>query len=65
MAVPASDQTGGSEQESPFTGEFRGKIYDSILHTIGATPLVRVSRQTSSASASSSIRCPASRTVSV
>jgi cysteine synthase A len=44
MAVPASDQTGGSEQESPFTGEFRGKIYDSILHTIGATPLVRVSR---------------------
>ena len=24
--------------------EFRGKIYDSILDTIGATPLVRVSR---------------------
>ncbi len=24
--------------------EFRGKIYDSILHTIGATPLVRVRR---------------------
>ncbi len=25
-------------------GEFRGKIYDSILGTIGATPLVRLSR---------------------
>jgi cysteine synthase A len=24
--------------------EFRGKIYDSILDTIGATPLVRLSR---------------------
>ena len=24
--------------------EFRGKIYDSILDTIGATPLVRVSK---------------------
>jgi cysteine synthase A len=44
MAVPASDQAGGSEQESQLTGEFRGKIYDSILDTIGATPLVRVSR---------------------
>jgi cysteine synthase A len=25
-------------------GEFRGKVYDSIIDTIGATPLVRVSR---------------------
>src|ERR1700688_2314281 len=25
-------------------GEFRGRVYDSILGTIGATPLVRVSR---------------------
>ena len=25
-------------------GEFRGRIYDSVLDTIGATPLVRVSR---------------------
>lgn len=25
-------------------GEFRGKIYDSILDTVGATPLVRVTR---------------------
>jgi cysteine synthase len=28
------------------TGEFRGKVYDSILDTIGATPLVRMSRLT-------------------
>ncbi|WP_421883405.1 cysteine synthase A [Pacificispira sp.] len=28
------------------TGEFRGKVYDSILDTIGATPLVRLSRLT-------------------
>ena len=26
------------------TGEFRGRIYDSIVETIGATPLVRMSR---------------------
>jgi cysteine synthase len=29
---------------APQTGEFRGRIYDSVLDTIGATPLVRVSR---------------------
>ena len=29
---------------APHTGEFRGRIYDSILDTIGATPLVRVRR---------------------
>lgn len=28
------------------TGEFRGQVYDSILDTIGATPLVRMSRLT-------------------
>jgi cysteine synthase A len=28
----------------PVEGEFRGRIYDSILETIGATPLVRVHR---------------------
>jgi cysteine synthase len=28
----------------PATGEFRGRIYDSITDTIGATPLVRLSR---------------------
>ncbi len=28
----------------PATGEFRGRIYDSITETIGATPLVRLSR---------------------
>ncbi len=26
------------------TGEFRGRVYDSILETIGATPMVRLSR---------------------
>jgi cysteine synthase len=26
------------------TGEFRGRVYDSIIETIGATPLVRLSR---------------------
>ena len=26
-------------------GEFRGRVYDSILGTIGATPLVRLSRR--------------------
>ena len=26
------------------TGEFRGRIYDSILETIGATPIVRVKK---------------------
>jgi cysteine synthase len=26
------------------TGEFRGRVYDSIVETIGATPLVRLSR---------------------
>jgi cysteine synthase len=26
------------------TGEFRGRIYDSILETIGATPLIRVAK---------------------
>ena len=28
------------------TGEFRGRVYDSILETIGATPLVRLSKLT-------------------
>jgi cysteine synthase len=30
--------------EFSISGEFRGRIYDSILGTIGATPLVRLSR---------------------
>ena len=33
-------------QEKPQQGEFRGKIYDDILGTIGATPLIRLSRLT-------------------
>ncbi len=32
--------------EIPVTGEFRGRIYDSITETIGATPLVRLARLT-------------------
>ncbi|HXZ02547.1 MAG TPA: cysteine synthase A [Stellaceae bacterium] len=30
--------------QSPATAEFRGRVYDSITETIGATPLVRLSR---------------------
>jgi len=30
--------------EASNSGEFRGKIYDSILETIGATPLIRVKK---------------------
>jgi cysteine synthase A len=30
--------------ERPVSGEFRGRIYDSITETIGATPLVRLAR---------------------
>jgi cysteine synthase len=30
--------------EAPAASEFRGRIYDSILETIGATPLVRIHR---------------------
>ena len=31
---------GGGE----FSGEFRGRIYDSIVDTVGATPLIRLKR---------------------
>jgi hypothetical protein len=62
-------KTGSGE----FSGEFRGRIYDSIIDTVGATPLVRLKRMAkapasppiSSANASSSTRCPRSRTGSV
>src|SRR6266446_1337503 len=30
--------------EVAVTGEFRGRVYDSIIDTIGATPLVRLAR---------------------
>ncbi len=36
-AKPAYDDAGAD-----FSGEFRGRIYDSILDTIGATPIVRL-----------------------
>jgi len=37
------------------TSEFRGKIYDSILDTVGATPLVRVQRLADDAGAKAQI----------
>ncbi|MEO3427717.1 cysteine synthase A [Pelagibius sp. CAU 1746] len=33
-----------AEARAQETGEFRGRVYDSILDTIGATPIVRVKR---------------------
>jgi hypothetical protein len=42
MSPPAS--TSLARASAPQTGEFRGRIYDSIIDTIGATPLVRLSR---------------------
>ena len=33
-----------SSSENQKTREFRGKIYDSVVDTIGATPLVRIGR---------------------
>lgn len=38
-------------------GEFRGKIYDSILDTIGATPLVRLGRMADEAGAKADVLC--------
>ena len=35
-----------AQPELAVSGEFRGRIYDSITETIGATPLVRISRLT-------------------
>jgi cysteine synthase A len=40
MAQPRTQD----KPEIPVTGEFRGRVYDSILETVGATPLVRLSR---------------------
>src|SRR5579862_6855328 len=37
------------------TAEFRGRVYDSILDTIGATPLVRVRRLAAVAGAEADI----------
>ena len=39
MAQPKS-----SKAETAATAEFRGHVYDSIVETIGATPLVRLKR---------------------
>ena len=42
MSPPATSTA--ARTHAPQAGEFRGRIYDSVLDTIGATPLVRVSR---------------------
>jgi cysteine synthase len=42
MSPPATGTLARSA--APQAGEFRGRIYDSVLDTIGATPLVRLSR---------------------
>jgi cysteine synthase A len=35
---------GGSAAERKGAGEFRGRVYESVLGTIGATPLIRIRR---------------------
>jgi cysteine synthase len=40
---------------NPHSAEFRGRVYDSILETIGATPLVRVHRLAEKAGAKADI----------
>jgi len=40
-----------SATSAPPRGEFRGRVYDSIIGTIGATPLVRLSRLAADAGA--------------
>ena len=37
------------------SGEFRGKVYDSILDTIGATPLVKLGRMAEEAGAKADV----------
>ena len=39
----SADRAKAAAREAP-SGEFRGRIYDSILDTIGATPLVRLGK---------------------
>src|SRR5919109_2733790 len=39
----------------PRTAEFRGRVYDSIVDTIGATPLVRIHRLAQNAGAKADI----------
>ena len=40
----ARPQSKTAPTAAPETGAFRGRVYDSIVETIGATPLVRLSR---------------------
>lgn len=44
-----------TRESGEFTGEFRGRIYDSIIDTIGATPLVRLKRLAEDAGVSADI----------
>lgn len=46
MTLGMDIMTDATKNPLSSTGEFRGKVYDSILDTIGATPLVRMSRLT-------------------
>ena len=41
---PRADIAAGTLAVTEFAPEFRGRVYDSIVETIGATPLVRLSR---------------------
>ena len=46
----------GSNRMAGRTTEFRGRVYDSIVETIGATPLVRIHRLVRGADAKADIR---------
>src|ERR1700683_1485665 len=41
---PRANSAAGPSAATEFAPEFRGRVYDSIVETIGATPLVRLSR---------------------
>ena len=43
--------------QNPTGGEFRGRIYDSIVETIGATPLIRLNRLASEENCRAEIVC--------
>ena len=40
-----------ADTTKPQSAEFRGRVYDSIIDTIGATPLVRIHRLAQNAGA--------------
>ncbi|MEQ8229152.1 MAG: cysteine synthase A [Rhodospirillales bacterium] len=51
MDTAKDAQAGGGE----FSGEFRGRIYDSIVDTVGATPLIRLKRMAEDAGVTADI----------